>query len=42
MEGKSKFYVAVSRQFGSGGAETASKLAAKLGVPCYEGHNSRQ
>ena len=36
MEGKSKFYVAVSRQFGSGGAETASKLAAKLGVPCYD------
>lgn len=36
MEGKSIFYVAVSRQFGSGGAETASKLAAKLGVPCYD------
>ena len=36
MEGKSKFYPAVSRQFGSGGAETASKLAAKLGVPCYD------
>lgn len=36
MEGKSKFYVVVSRQFGSGGAETASKLAAKLGVPCYD------
>lgn len=36
MEGKSKFYVAVSRQFGSGGAETATKLAAKLGVPCYD------
>lgn len=36
MEGKSKFYVAVSRQFGSGGAETASKLAARLGVPCYD------
>ena len=36
MEGKSKFYIAVSRQFGSGGAETASKLAAKLGVPCYD------
>lgn len=36
MEGKSKSYVAVSRQFGSGGAETASKLAAKLGVPCYD------
>ena len=36
MEGKSKFYVAVSRQFGSGGAEPASKLAAKLGVPCYD------
>ena len=36
MEGKSKFDVAVSRQFGSGGAETASKLAAKLGVPCYD------
>lgn len=36
MEGKSKFYVAISRQFGSGGAETASKLAAKLGVPCYD------
>ena len=36
MEGKSKFYVAVSRQFGSGGAETASKLAATLGVPCYD------
>ena len=36
MEGKSKFYFALSRQFGSGGAETASKLAAKLGVPCYD------
>lgn len=36
MEGKSKFYVAVSRQFGSGGAETATKLAAELGVPCYD------
>ncbi len=31
-----KFYVAVSRQFGSGGAETASKLAVRLGVKCYD------
>lgn len=30
------FYVAVSRQFGSGGAETASKLAVRLGVKCYD------
>ena len=36
MEGKKTFYVTVSRQFGSGGAETASKLAAKLGVNCYD------
>ncbi len=36
MEEKKSFYVAVSRQFGSGGAETASKLAAKLGVHCYD------
>ena len=36
MEGTNRFYIAVSRQFGSGGAETASKLAAKLGVPCYD------
>lgn len=31
-----KFYVAISRQFGSGGAETASKLAQRLGIPCYD------
>ena len=36
MEEKKKFYVAISRQFGSGGAETASKLAAKLGIHCYD------
>ena len=36
MAWKSKFYGAGRRQFGSGGAETASKLAAKLGVPCYD------
>lgn len=36
MEENKKFYVAVSRQFGSGGAETASKLAVKLGVKCYD------
>lgn len=36
MEEKKKFYVAISRQFGSGGAETAFKLAAKLGVHCYD------
>ncbi len=36
MEEKRFFYVAVSRQFGSGGAETASKLATKLGVNCYD------
>ena len=31
-----KFYVAISRQFGSGGAETAAKLAQRLGIPCYD------
>lgn len=36
MEKNENFYVAISRQFGSGGAETASKLAAKLGVKCYD------
>lgn len=36
MEEKKTFYVTVSRQFGSGGAETASRLAAKLGVNCYD------
>ncbi len=36
MEEKKKFYVAISRQFGSGGAETASKLATKLGIHCYD------
>lgn len=36
MDDKKKFYVAVSRQSGSGGAETASKLAVKLGIPCYD------
>ena len=29
---KKTFYVTISRQFGSGGAEVGSKLAAKLGV----------
>ena len=36
MEERKTFYVTVSRQFGSGGAETASRLAAKLGVKCYD------
>lgn len=36
MEEKKKFYIALSRQFGSGGAETASKLAVKLGIKCYD------
>ncbi len=36
MDNNKKYYVVVSRQFGSGGAETASKLAAKLGVKCYD------
>ena len=36
MNNKDKFYVAVSRQFGSGGAETAAKLADRLGVQCYD------
>lgn len=30
------FYVTISRQFGSGGAEVGSKLAAKLGIRCYD------
>ena len=34
--GKKTFYVTISRQFGSGGAEVGSKLAAKLGVRCYD------
>jgi len=33
---KQKFYVTISRQFGSGGAEIASKVATKLGVRCYD------
>ncbi len=33
---KKTFYVTISRQFGSGGAEVGSKLAAKLGVRCYD------
>ena len=36
MEEKKRFYIALSRQFGSGGAETASKLAVKLGIKCYD------
>ena len=36
MDEKKNFYVAVSRQFGSGGGETAAKLAAKLGIHCYD------
>ena len=36
MEGTNRFYIAVSRQIGSGGAETASKLATRLGVKCYD------
>lgn len=36
MEETKKFYIAVSRQFGSGGGETASKVATKLGVKCYD------
>lgn len=36
MTENKRFYVAVSRQFGSGGAETASKLATKLGIKCYD------
>lgn len=35
-KGKKTFYVTISRQFGSGGAEVGSKLAAKLGVRCYD------
>ena len=35
MENK-RFYVTISRQFGSGGAEIASKVATKLGVRCYD------
>ncbi|MBE5742314.1 MAG: cytidylate kinase-like family protein [Clostridiales bacterium] len=31
-----RFYVTISRQFGSGGGEIASKVAAKLGVRCYD------
>ncbi len=30
------FYVTISRQFGSGGAEIGSKVATKLGVRCYD------
>ena len=30
------FYVTISRQFGSGGAEVGSKLATKLGIRCYD------
>ena len=33
---KKTFYVTISRQFGSGGAEVGSKLATKLGVRCYD------
>ena len=33
---RKKFYVTISRQFGSGGAEIGSKVATKLGVRCYD------
>ena len=33
---KKRFYVTISRQFGSGGGEVGSKLATKLGVRCYD------
>ena len=33
---KARFYVTISRQFGSGGAEIGSKVATKLGVRCYD------
>ena len=37
MEKENKrFYVTISRQFGSGGAEVGSKVASKLGVRCYD------
>ena len=36
LNDNNNFYVVISRQFGSGGAETASKLATKLGVKCYD------
>jgi cytidylate kinase len=33
---KKRFYVTVSRQFGSGGGEVSSKVASKLGIRCYD------
>ena len=33
---KKTFYVTISRQFGSGGAEIGAKLATKLGIRCYD------
>lgn len=35
MENK-RFYVTISRQFGSAGGEIASKVATKLGIRCYD------
>ena len=32
----SKRIIAISRQFGSGGRTIGKKLAAKLGIPCYD------
>lgn len=30
-----KYFVTISRQYGSGGKEIGEKLAEKLGIPCY-------
>ena len=34
--------ITLSRQFGSGGAEIGKKLAASLGIPCYDKHVIQQ